>query len=147
VRVERQRGAGQRPFLATRLHADRRLRDEVTAATRLGISRRRYLGWEPRRITTHEHDEAGRLIRSVTTVEPEWDAEDRGMVAALQLAERDMCGCGQPLSESAQMGDQDPEYEASGVRCKACEAVHRYLQQCTEEQRAVLRVTTERKAD
>lgn len=37
--------------------------------------------------TSYEHDDAGLLIRSVTTTEPQWTDLDRGLVLAL-LAER-----------------------------------------------------------
>lgn len=80
----------------------------------------RWLGREPRTITTHEYDEAGRLTRSVTHREPEWTAEDRGWLQALLAEQAETCrGCGHPVDESA---DPASAYHWSirEVRCQAC---------------------------
>lgn len=59
----------------------------------------------------------------VTTVEPEWDAEDRAMVQALMDIKADQCpGCGEPLSESLHVnGKPDPVYSAAFAVCVSCE--------------------------
>lgn len=49
--------------------------------------------------TVHEYDEAGRVVRSVTTAEPEWTEADRGLVLALLAEQRETCSaCGHPMS-------------------------------------------------
>lgn len=45
---------------------------------------RRLHGWEPAETTEYEYDESGRLLRSVTTREPEWTPDE----VALFLAQR-----------------------------------------------------------
>lgn len=42
----------------------------------MGVSPRRLMGWEPAEVTTCEYDEGGRLVRSVTVREPEYDLSD-----------------------------------------------------------------------
>lgn len=50
--------------------------------------------------TTHEYDDAGRLVRSVTLAEPEWSEHDRGLVLALLAERADTCSaCGHQISE------------------------------------------------
>jgi len=39
----------------------------------LGVAPRRLWGWEPREVAEFEYDDAGRVKRSVTTREPEFD--------------------------------------------------------------------------
>lgn len=102
----------------------------VTAATRLGISVKRFLGWEPATVTTVvEWDEEGRPSKWKTESEVEWDAESREEVLALIDHESDLCPNGHPLSESGHP-DADPynfegtvSYQASNpIVCHACEA-------------------------
>lgn len=85
------------------------------------MSRRRFLGWEPERVTTYFYDDAGRLVRSVTVTEPEWDDEERAWAYALTDVEAEMCpgGCGQPLAESTAVG-ADEDYDVLFVQCHAC---------------------------
>lgn len=67
----------------------------MEAAERLGVSLRRFDGWEPAEATEHERDYVGRVVRTVTTREPEFDDEDRGWFLALALCRRLTCsGCG-----------------------------------------------------
>ncbi|MFL6138798.1 MAG: hypothetical protein ACJ74O_13495 [Frankiaceae bacterium] len=88
------------------------------------MSPRRFAGWEPRTVTTYHYDEQGCLLRSVTAVEPEWDAEQQQTALALAEVEADECpGCGEPLSESM-AADSDGRYDAeSAGRCHACDAI------------------------
>lgn len=124
--VHAQPVAGQHPKIRDRIRDSGELRAEIEAARAWGISRRRFLGWEPRRITRYEHDDEGRIVRSITETEPEWDDNERAWAIALLEVEADTCkGCGQPLSETLQ-----PEayqgYEASdGAACQGCKAVRR----------------------
>lgn len=87
-------------------------------------------GWEPATVTEYEHDEQGRVVRSTSRTEPEWDRTQHALVAALADLEADTCsGCGNPLSESMSPG-ADPEnrdgthfYEAGPPhRCHGCTA-------------------------
>lgn len=65
----------------------------------MGVSWRRWGGWEPTRLTRYEYDDAGRVVASVTTVEPEWDEVSRAHLLALLEYEAGLCGgCGHPLS-------------------------------------------------
>ena len=41
----------------------------------MGVAPRRLMGWEPAEVTTCEYDSAGRMLRSVTVREPEFDAD------------------------------------------------------------------------
>lgn len=94
-------------------------------AVRLGIAPRRLWGWEP--ATTHTYDEQGRVLTS--RPEPEWDAEQYALVAALSTIEDDECpGCHGSMSETTSP-DSDPDgdgshrYEATAaVRCHKCTA-------------------------
>lgn len=85
------------------------------------MSRRRFLGWEPTRVTTYEYDTSGRLVRSITETEPEWDDDERGWAYALADVEAEMCpgGCGQPVAESTAVGADD-DYDVKFIQCHAC---------------------------
>jgi len=49
--------------------------------------------------TVYEY-EGDRVVRSVTTTEPEWTDADRGLVLALLAEQRDTCPmCGHPMSQ------------------------------------------------
>jgi hypothetical protein len=67
-----------------------------------------------------------RLIRSVTTREPEWTEQDRAEALALTLYRSTLCpgGCGQPLDESTAHYEVGPEYEAKSTTCRACAERH-----------------------
>jgi hypothetical protein len=88
-------------------------------------------GWEPRRTTTHEYDERGRLVRSVETAEPEWDPESYALLAALADYEAELCPrCGEPLSECMDAGADPNNPRATHRyvgrirgRCHACDAL------------------------
>jgi YD repeat-containing protein len=72
-------------------------------------------------VTEYEYDDEGRLIRSVTTHDPEWSEEDLGFAKAHRRREAERCpGCGLPLSETTDP-DREGEYEAPPpTRCHAC---------------------------
>jgi ferredoxin len=85
-------------------------------------------------VHTHEHDEAGRTVRTVVTREPEWDEESYGLVAALADLEASTCdGCGMPLDECMsadadrlnRAGTHYYEADAAPTRCHACSARER----------------------
>lgn len=80
------------------------------------------MGWEPTRVTEHEYDDAGRLVRSVETTEVEWDDEQRSWVQALKEVEAQSCsGCGGWLPHTTHI---DSEFETEHPwRCHRCEAL------------------------
>lgn len=97
------------------------LRRDAEAASRLGISVKRFYGWEPKQVTEYVLED-GRLVRSVTTRESEWDDEERGNVLALLEYERQLCsGCGGYLPETT---DKNASYTAGlPVRCYRCDVI------------------------
>lgn len=76
-------------------------------------------GWEPRRFTDYVYDDEGRLVRSVTSVEPEWDDEQVALILAHLELDNDVGPHGQPMSEAtSKLGDaKNPDgrwwYQAS----------------------------------
>lgn len=100
------------------------MRREVEAAVRVGVSPRRFWGWEPTTRTTYVRDGEGRVASSVTTVEPEWDAESRAYLLALLAYEADQCpGCKGLLSETTR-ADMEGRYHAlPAMRCQRCTAI------------------------
>jgi hypothetical protein len=105
------------------LAADPQLRAVCEAARAWGISPKRLLGWEPRRTTVHEYDSSGRLARSITKVDVEWDEEQRGLVFALQAYEADLCpGCRQPLAETTKAENEARYVPGPAIRCHRCTA-------------------------
>ena len=85
---------------------------------------RRFLGWEPREVTEYELDEHGRVVRSVTVREAEWDDEQRAWAVALLDLEADTCdGCGQSLSETT-TSEAFEGYEVDDpAACQGCKAL------------------------
>lgn len=75
----------------------------MASAARLGISPRRFRGWEP--TTFYEYDDAGRLVSS--TPEPEWDDEQRALIEAEQIVRTNTGSNGEWLPE-ATSDDADP---------------------------------------
>lgn len=75
----------------------------------MGISLRRFDGWEPRQVHEHEYDETGRLIRTVVVRESEWDDDERAWMLGLALREDGECQrCGGDLHETL---DYDYKWE------------------------------------
>jgi len=118
-------GEGERPFLTRRLQDSGGLRARVAAARALGISSKRFDGWEPKQVTEYEYDEAtGRLLRSVTTVEAEWDDDEQALMLALAEYEALTCGgCGGWLPETTALENSDNYAPPKPVRCHGCEAM------------------------
>lgn len=89
----------------------------------MGISHKRFLGWEP--TTIYTYDDAGRLIESVP--EPEWDESQRDAMIALQrYRETEQCPkCGGP-KWVCQSAEAESAYEAGDpVRCHITTAILR----------------------
>lgn len=88
------------------------------------MSRRRWLGWEPRRVTTYHYDTDGRVTHAVTVAEAEWDDIGRDEALALLEAEADTCpGCGLPLSETTDSDAEFGYWAPPPLRCHACTPV------------------------
>lgn len=71
----------------------------------------------------------GRLVRTVSTREPEFDEIDRAMINAVLDFQADKHSCGRPLSESLKDDDpdwQDPLYQVGVQVCMACMAYDKY---------------------
>ena len=72
----------------------------------------------------HEYDDTGRLVRSVTTREPEWTDDDRAWMYALKLYRSWLCPrCGRLLEECTSNHETGPEFRVSRVRCRATDAL------------------------
>lgn len=88
------------------------------------MSVKRLLGWEPQQVTEHEYDDAGRLVRSVTSVEVEWDDEQRAWMLALAEADAQSCdGCGGWLPHTTSIEMSDGFVADHPLRCHRCEAL------------------------
>lgn len=72
-------------------------------------------------MTEYEYDDAGRLVRSVTTRDPLWTEQDRAEALALTLyRERSCpCGCGNPASLTLIPEDKGPAWEVTHTTCTA----------------------------
>lgn len=94
---------------------DPTLRQDLRIARSLGISLRRFWGWEPH---TYTHD--GRTIP-----EAEYDEWERALWRALEMWEQDRCpGCGQAMSESIWPAKKDrPHYRGGFHECSGCLAI------------------------
>lgn len=70
------------------------MRAEVETAERLGVSYKRFQGWEP--TTVYTYDDAGRMVSSQPEVE--WDDTERAWMLALQTwRDTELCTlCGWP---------------------------------------------------
>lgn len=103
------------------------------AARQLGISVRRFDGWEPGETHHLERDGAGDVTRIHVRREPEWDEESRAWLIALAELEAAECRrCGTDLNEST-----SPEHDANNpervaqyepnlpIVCHHCAALNR----------------------
>lgn len=98
------------------------LKAKATAARKLGISLKRFDGWEPKTVSWREKRD-GRMV-TVTERETEWDLEQQEWMLALDLAEADECpGCHGRLSETT-LAENDGAYVPKPpTRCHRCTAV------------------------
>lgn len=65
----------------------------------MGLPRSRWLGQPQRSITTYTYTDDGHLERAETLTDPGWTREDRDLLVALAVVERDVCpGCGSQRS-------------------------------------------------
>ena len=70
----------------------------------------------PTETHVHHYDDAGRLVRTVVTREPEWDDVERAKMLALATYEATLCACGLPES----VADEDPDLEMVERVCPVC---------------------------
>jgi hypothetical protein len=115
------------------------------------------MGWEPERVTVTERDSRRRVIRKVTTTEPEWTPDEQAWMLALQLYEANRCpGCGQYLPDSTEPvrdanGDVDPVATSRAWRaelaaqCNACIALDNEAEGRTEHAHAMRYEITRRR--
>jgi hypothetical protein len=107
------------------------LRADLQAARAWGVSPSRFYGRQAVSVTTYEYDDArGRLVRSVTTSDPDWTDEDRELAWALQAYDSQSCpGCGGHLPDTT-APEREGAYATSSMLCHRCVAVegeqHRY---------------------
>jgi len=102
---------------------DPALRGMLEAARAWNVSPRRFLGWEAAAVTTYEYDLTGRLIRSVTLPEAEWDQDDRDLALSLLAYEAELCpGCRQPLAQTTAAGNEYRYRSGPAIRCHRCTA-------------------------
>jgi hypothetical protein len=108
---------GRPPFYVSRLAEDVDLRARVEAAERLGITLRRFEGWEP--TTTYVHDSGGRLVSS--TPESEWDEVEQGWMLALTEYRGSRCpGCGGDLTVTTDADNDGRFAPLQPVQCHRC---------------------------
>lgn len=90
------------------------------------MSLRRFNGWEPEQVHTH-YDAEGQITgRTVVTVEPEWDDEQRNLALEILSYESKLCpGCGGHMSHSfdPEVGRDVQHRHARCLDCKAIEEV------------------------
>lgn len=87
-------------------------------------------------MTEHEHDGAGRLIRSVTVREPLYLDRDRAELLALAEYRAGLCPrCGAPLEECTAPEKTGPRFRAERIRCQRTDAVLGAQQSLTDNTR------------
>lgn len=109
------------PFLVERLRASPELQARATAARSLGISLKRFDGWEPRTYSWREK-RGGRMV-TVTERDTEWDSDEQDWMLALALLDADECpGCHGWLSETTKPENENTWSPAPPLRCHRCTA-------------------------
>ncbi|MFI9478134.1 hypothetical protein ACIG6B_30185 [Bacillus mobilis] len=93
----------------------------MEAAERLGVSLKRFGGWEPVTVTEYEYDEGGQLLRSWSQSESEWDEQQQAWIQALMQhrAEFCPCGCGQRWADTTSPEEGGVQFTADRVVCRA----------------------------
>ncbi len=71
----------------------------------------------------HEHDEVGRLVRTVVTREVEWDDDEQALMLAWRMYQSLLHTCGHYLPKST-APEAEYAYEVpEPTRCNACTAI------------------------
>ncbi|MEV4197010.1 hypothetical protein [Micromonospora globbae] len=78
-------------------------------------------GWEPVTVTEYEYDDGGRLVRSWSQPESEWDQQQQAWMAAWAQykAEFCPCGCGQRWADTTSHEEGGPQFVAERTVCRA----------------------------
>lgn len=77
-------------------------------------------------MTEHEYDRKGRLVRSTTRREAEWDEEQAAwMLALADYRSKVHKDCGEYLPESAAASNENAYLASPPVRCHVCTERHR----------------------
>ncbi|WNM64504.1 tail assembly chaperone [Arthrobacter phage MidnightRain] len=106
-------GRNDVPFFTERLQGDAGFRAEVTAAHSLGISLKRFHGWEPETVYTYE---GGRLISSKP--EAEWDDREQSLVLAMHAYKSTLCPlCGLPVDVCTDPKNERKFKAGQPIRC------------------------------
>jgi len=102
-------------------------------ARQLGVSLKRFTGWEPRQVTkVLSWTSDGKPAVWETRVEPEWDSYERSLMLALDWWESGLCQrCGHHLDETTDP-DTDPDNPAAKrtwladgpYECFACKTLY-----------------------
>lgn len=76
-------------------------------------------------ITTYEYGKKGRVVRTVSVREPEWDDEQRGWMLALSEYRASLCpcGCGYLSDETRGAANEDRFTVPPPYRCYARDAM------------------------
>lgn len=124
------------PKIIERLVRDKGLRDELTTARALGISRKRLLGWESTETQeyVYEYDVYGRrgkLLEVITVREPEWDDESRAEMLALADYEAGICACG--FHESVAKDQANNHFGFEVDQCPVCAGRAQYARLQSKE--------------
>lgn len=91
---------------------------------RLGVSHKRFSGWEPREVTEH-HYRKGRLVQTITTREVEWDEEQRALALAMFQFQAETChGCGGWLQETTAEEAEGKYVALPPIRCHRCKVIN-----------------------
>lgn len=112
----------------------------MEAAARWGVSWRRFNGWEPTETTVYEYDQQSRLVRSVTTSEPEWDEDGRAYATSLVIYEHSLCACGWPQAMTTGPESDGRFHPGEPVVCYRCRAIERGAEDVKDDpQRGAMR--------
>lgn len=99
------------------------MRTDLAIARSLGVSLRRFNGWEPTTVTTTRPDGT-----TITTRDPEFDAWERSLWIAFDAWEKQYCpGCGTPYERGLWDNDAEPDkrprWRVGMYRCRPCEVL------------------------
>ena len=102
------------------------LRAEVEAAERLGISLKRFRGWEPTttmRYTWDWDNQSEHPDGYTSTVDPEWDETEQSWMVALALWRQHQCpGCGGDLTVTTKPENEERYRHELPLQCFRCVA-------------------------
>lgn len=126
------------PYVSEVVASDAALRSDIRTARNLGVSLRRFLGWEPRQITVTRDD--GTVV---TVTEPEYDVWEQQVQAAYTAWLDDVCpGCGWPTRLGLWTGEPGGPtrdmFVASYRQCVPCDVLENAVNQVAANDRKVV---------